>query len=230
MGPMTEPPMTPPQAQGQPPQQAQPAMSGDMPDGDDGEAATPEEQAIYDRFVTTVMGVIYPEGPEQVSPAIMQNLQGQFDERAQGMFAEAQPSVQQTPTDSIAQTGVLLTIAVESAMERSGQQIPDDVVFHAGAEVMEMLIELAEVAGFVDLSEEEMQAVLLRAMDLYRIASPRVDPEALSAEFGQIIEADKAGQLDKILPGATSFKGFGEQGEAEMEQEEPGEMPEEEED
>lgn len=209
MGPMTEPPMMPPQAQAQPPQQAQPAMSGDMPAGEDGEAATPEEQAIYDRFVTTVMGVIYPEGPEQVSPAIMQNLQGQFDERAQGMFAEAQPPVQQTPTDSIAQTGVLLTIAVESAMERSGQQIPDDVVFHAGAEVMEMLVELAEAAGIVELSEEEMQAVLLRAMDLYRIASPRVDPEALSAEFGQIVEADKAGQIDKVLPGATSFKGFG---------------------
>lgn len=228
MGPMTEPPMTPPQAQGQPQQQApQAAMGSEMPAGEDGEAATPEEQALYDRFVTTIMGVIYPEGPEQISPAIMQNLQGQFDERAQAMFAEAQPPVQQSPTDFIAQTGVLLTIAVESAMERSGQQLPDDVVFHAGAEVMEMLIELAEAAGFVDLSDEEMQAVLLRAMDLYRIASPRVDPEALSAEFGQIVEADKAGNIDKVLPGATSFKGFGAQM-GESEQAEQPEMEEEE--
>lgn len=204
----------------------QPAMGGDLRDSANGEAASPEEQAIYDRFVRTVMGVIYPEGPEQVSPQIMQNLQGQFDQRAQAMFAEAVPPVQATPNDSLAQTGVLLTIAVESAMERSGQQIPDDVVFHAGAEVMEMLAELAEAAGIVDLSEDEMNAVMLRAMDLYRISSPRVDPEALAAEFGQIIEADRAGNMDQVLPGATSFKGFGMQGE----QQEPGEMEDEEDD
>ena len=219
-----------PQAMAQPqgaPQQAQ--MGSEMPESGEGEPASPEEQAIYDRFVRTVMGVIYPEGPEQVSPQIMQNLQGQFDQRAQAMFAEAVPPVQATPTDSIAQTAVLLTIAIESAMERSGQQIPDDVVFHAGAEVMEMLAELAEAAGIVDLSEKELDAVMLRAMDLYRISSPRVDPEALAAEFGQIIEADRAGQLDKALPGATSFKGFGTEAE-QPEQEEPGEMEDEEDD
>lgn len=204
----------------------QPAMGGEMPGNAEGESASPEEQAIYDRFVKTVMGVIYPEGPEQVSPQIMQNLQGQFDQRAQAMFAEAVPPVQATPTDSIAQTAVLLTIAIESAMERSGQQIPDDVVFHAGAEVLEMLAELAEAAGIVDLSDDEMNAVMLRAMDLYRISSPRVDPEALAAEFGQIIEADRAGNMDQVLPGATSFKGFGMQGE----QQEPGEMEDEEDD
>lgn len=207
----------------------QPTMGGDMPDSANGEAASPEEQAIYDRFVRTVMGVIYPEGPEQVSPQIMQNLQGQFDQRAQAMFAEAVPPVQPTPTDSLAQTGVLLTIAVESAMERSGQQIPDDVVFHAGAEVMEMLAELAEAAGIIDLSEKELDAVMLRAMDLYRISSPRVDPEALAAEFGQIVEADRAGQLDKALPGATSFKGFGTESE-QPEQQAPGEMEDKEDD
>lgn len=211
------------QSQGAP-QQAQ--MGSDMPESGEGEPASPEEQAIYDRFVRTVMGVIYPEGPEQVSPAIMQNLQGQFDERAQAMFAEAVPPVQPTPTDSMAQTAVLLTLAVESAIERAGQQIPDEVLFHAGTEVLEMLAELAEAAGIADLSDDELNAVTLRAMDLYRVSSPRVDPQALTAEFEQIIAADRQGKIDQVLPGASSFKGFGMEG-AQPEQEEPGETEDE---
>jgi hypothetical protein len=51
--------------------------------------------------------------------------------------------------------------------------------------------------------------VTLRAMDLYRVSSPRVDPQALPAEFEQIIAADREGNIDKVLPGASSFKGFG---------------------
>ena len=165
----------------------------------EGEAPTPEEQAQYDRFEQQLMGVLYTRDDNpQVEPQVIDDLRGNFDPRALAMFEEAQPPVTDSPQDCVATTAVLMTMLIEHTAQ---EDFSDDVVMHGGKAVIEQLIEIAEAAKIHDFDEQDIETVTYRAMDLYRIASPRIDPEALKAEFGKLVEADRAGQLGKVLPG-----------------------------
>ncbi|SKB32281.1 hypothetical protein [Sphingopyxis flava] len=170
------------------------------------DAVSPEEQANYDMMVREALGIIYPaETPGEPRAQIVENLRGEFDPQVTQMFAEAQPPVQQTPQDAVAVTAVVLTMMTEAALAQQGTDVPDDVVFHAGTEIIELLVELSESLGISSFAQSEVDDIALRAMDLYRLASPRVDPETLGAEFEQIIAADRSGDLNKILPGAEEY-------------------------
>ena len=167
---------------------------------------SPEEQATYDAFIKQALGVMYPpEDPGTARPQIIANLKGEFDEQIMQMFAAAEPPIAETPQEALSVTTVTLVMMTESLMMQEGQDVPDEVVQHGGVEVMEALVELGEAAGLYDYTQEDMDNAALRAMDLYRLASPRVDNEALTAEFEEIIAADKAGMLDKVLPGASQY-------------------------
>jgi hypothetical protein len=188
----------PAQGQGAPPPAQQ--QGGDM----EGEASnvTPEEQAQYDQFVNNALEIIYPQQSQgQPSPAIMQGLAGQMDPQVAEMFAQADPPVGNSPIDNLAATGVSLVLMVEASAAQANAAISDDVLYHAGADILAELAEVAEAAKIHEYPDAEMESALYRALDLYRVSSPRVDPERLKQEFGQIVEADKAGQLDQLLPG-----------------------------
>lgn len=160
------------------------------------EEPTPEEQAQFERFEKVMMGLVY-QG-EEVSPAVVDNLRGNFDPSALEMFAEAQPPVTDSPQDSLAATGVLLTLLTEQNGE---EDFADDVVLHGGKRAIEELIEVAEAAKVHDFTEQDIETVTYRAFDLYRIASPRVNREALTAEFQQLAAASNEGRLGEVLPG-----------------------------
>lgn len=178
--------------------QPQPGAPMDA-DEDEGEPASPEEQAMYEAFVDKALGVIYsPNATGQVSPEILANLKGDFDTQILSMFEPAEPALTDSPADTVAAVATLLTIMVQGSI---GQPVPEDVVMHAGKAIVEEMVEVAEAAGLKDFTEEQMEGVFYRAIDLYRVASPFVDQEALKAEFGKIVEADKAGQLGAVLPG-----------------------------
>lgn len=94
----------------------------------------------------------------------------------------------------------------DGAGEYGGKPDYDAVLMHAGKAIFEELIDVAEAAGLHDFTEQEIEGAWFRAMDLYRTAAETIgktgyDPEALKAEFGQIVEANKAGNLNSILPG-----------------------------
>lgn len=163
------------------------------------QAASPEEQALYDAFVKKALGIIYPEkAAGQVSGEILANLKGDFDPQILQMFEASEPALTDSPQDSAAATAVLLTIMVEGTL---GQPVGEDVTMHAGQALVEELIEVSEAAGIHDFSEQDIESVWYRALDLYRIASPNVDQEALSREFEGIVQADKEGRLGDVLPG-----------------------------
>ena len=177
-----------------------------MPGGGDveGEAAnvTPEEQAQYDEFVNNALEIIYPAQTQgQPSPQIINSLSGQMSEQERELLAQADPPLGNSPIDNLAGTGAAVVVMVEGSAAQAGARIDDDVLFHAGADILAELAEVAEAAKIHPYSEEEMESALYRALDIYRMSSPRVDPEMLAQEFGQIAEADKAGQLDQVLPG-----------------------------
>ncbi len=80
------------------------------------------------------------------------------------------------------------------------------VTIHAGAAIAEELMEIAEAAKVHDFSDQDIEGVTFRAMDLYNVAGRNgaakgYDQAALTAEFEQIVAADKAGRLGEVLPG-----------------------------
>ena len=180
--------------------------AANMPPATDSADVSPEEQAIYDMMVREALGIIYPEDdPGNARPQILENLRGEFDQQVMQMFAQAEPPVQQTAQDALAVTAVILTMMVEAMLAQKGTDVADDVAFYAGAEIIELLVELAETVGIADFQQNEVDDIALRAMDLYRMASPRVDTEALTAEFEEIIAAGEAGKLNDLLPGAEQY-------------------------
>lgn len=168
---------------------------------------TPEEQEAYDRFVMNGMEVIYPkEGG--VSPAVMAHLGGKFEDVAE-VFAQAEPPLQPGPIDNLAVAAVAVVLMLEASAGQAGAEVSDDIVFHGGVELVEQLADVAEAAQVHNYSEEEQEGALYRAIDLYRVSSGRVDQESLKGEFGQVVEADRAGQLGSILPGIEQRMGGG---------------------
>ena len=190
---------------------AQPAAAAapapQQPESGDGMAqATPEEQAVYDMMVNQALDIVYPDdGSNKPRDQIVENLKGAFDPQVTELFATAEPAISETAQDAVAVTAVVLTMMTEGALAQQGTEVPDDVVFHAGTEIIEVLIELSEGLGIADFGPQEVDDIALRAMDLYRIASPRVDPETLTGEFEQIIAADRDGSIGKLLPGAEEY-------------------------
>jgi hypothetical protein len=79
------------------------------------------------------------------------------------------------------------------------------VIFHAGREILEQLIELSEAAGLHTWKEAEIQGAWYNALDMYREANTgeggRIDPAAAAADFQALSDADKEGRGDEVLPG-----------------------------
>jgi len=185
---------------------------------EDGQSASPEEQAAYEQFVGAAMDIIYPKGESgQVSPQIVDDLKGNIDPEARKLFEAAEPPLSGAPQDNTAAVTVVLVLLVDSqlgflakAREAAASGGPaieyDTVVFHAAQAIAEDLVEVAEAAGIHEFSEDDLAGVWARAMDLYRVASetmgaPGYDKEGLSNAFLDLLEADKTGNLGSILPG-----------------------------
>lgn len=192
------------QASAQQPSPAQPAPRG----VDDGEQAnvTPEEQQAYDEFVRNGLEVIYPQGEQAaVAAPVLENLQGGLGPDELGVFEGVEPPINpQAPTDVLAATSVLIVLSLDASAGAADHAIDDDVVMHGGIALLEELAEVMEAAGIHDFSEEELENATYRAFDLFRLSSPRVDQDALKQQFGQIVEADRSGSLDQLLPGIGS--------------------------
>lgn len=208
-----------------------------------GQNATPEEQALYQKFVETAGETIYPQGGK-VSPQILADLHGQFDKQALALFEGAEPPLSGSPADNVAATAVVLTLVVDGALgysrqaQQAGQQQSESepneeapgqpeedrfgmadpgeqedegpdyaaVILHAGKAIIEELVEVAEAAKLHDFAEQDMEGIVYRAMDLYRVASensgnPGFDKAGLTREFEGLVAADQQGQASRILPG-----------------------------
>lgn len=169
---------------------AKPAMGGTPQGqpGEDGEEApnvSPEEQAQYDAMVNNGLEMIYPEG--KLGDGVRQALQAGNDPKA-----------------ALAGAAVLIVKELVKSAAAAGQPLGDDVVYHGGFELIQ---ELAEVSGKADIHEynaEEIEGAWYQALDQYRAMGEQdgsIDTESLKGEFGQVVEADKAGQLGSLLPG-----------------------------
>lgn len=200
--------------------QAAEKMEGERLSSEEGgEAASPEEQKLYEEFTSGVMAIVYPENAKgEVSPQILDDLRGNIDPKILQIYEQAQPPVSKQPADIVAVVAVTLLIIVDQqkgygAKIAEGGEGPDftAVLMQAGTTILEELIEVAEAAKIHEFSEEEIEAATYRAMDLYRTAAetmglPGYDKQGLTGAFNELVAADKAGNLDKVLPGLPGGK------------------------
>ena len=177
---------------------AAPAGGIPAPGQDNGEEqpnVSPEEQKIYDAFVDNALAVIYDE---KSLPQIIESLKGDGN-----------------PVDGLANTAVTVVVRVQDSAEQAGQELPPDVVFHAGSEILQDLAQLAEKAGIHQFSPEEIEGAAFQAMDLYREAKGRDGGAArpqIVEDFNQIVALDQAGKLDELAPGLTERFGGAQRG------------------
>lgn len=166
-----------------------------VPD-DQGEQATPEEQAKYEEFVKTGYGMMYAGG--KVSPAVLKML----DDDPTDLIAalgNGDEFKQFSPLVALAATAAIITLKVcEKTGEKDGA-----IIMHGGKAIMEDLVEVAGKAGIKDYSEEEMNQAFHMGADLFRHAAESkgiLDMSQAKEEWGQITAADKAGKLDDLIP------------------------------
>lgn len=164
-------------------------MPGQETPQDSGEEqanVSPEEQEAYDTFMANYMRLAYSK---EVGPKILDMLKGAGE-----------------PKEGLAQAAAFVVKHLADDARQNGVEISPDIMMSGGLEIVEDLAEMQADAGFADLSEDEIEGAFYRALDIYREAATAdgtLNTEALQQDFAGIVEADKAGQLDQVVPGAT---------------------------
>lgn len=181
--------------------------------------ATDEEQALLQQFTDAAGDVLYDPESGSATPQIIADLKGQFDQQVLALFEQAEPALTDSPQDSVAATAVLVTLLTDANFGFGGKaeeqeqrgpspEEPDyAAVLHEGGKVItEVLMEMSEAAKIHDFNEQDIEAVWARGMSLYLVAAEAmggggITRDGLKREFSKLVEADKAGSLNKVLPG-----------------------------
>lgn len=158
-------------AQGIPQQQPQAAEG-------QGEPATPEEQAAYEKMIDNAMRTLH--GPQ--STTIVEKL-------AQG-----------DPAEAIAEVTVGLIIKLFESAQQAGKPLPESVLMHGGEEILNEVINMGLVAGVFDFDEEEGETIQQEAFFIaldkfgqYYEQVGEVNPDELNAG----LQAAQAGAFDQ---------------------------------
>ena len=163
---------------------AAPAPEAEEPEGN----VTPEEQAMYEQVVNNALEIIYPKGDEAIAPQIRDAL-----------------TAGEQPVMNLAMASVSIVTGLVASAKQAGQKIPGEILFHAGAQIVELVAEAAEAFKIAEYSEEDIERALYLAVDMYREqakASGDLDEEAMKADFAELQAADAEGRFDEVVPGA----------------------------
>jgi hypothetical protein len=176
--------------EGKMPPKGKPDMEAPPAEGAPDEEAsnvTPEEQAAYDRFVDNCYSLIYDK---KTIGNVLKSLDATDD-----------------PKMNLANTTVMIVKRVADSARQAGQQVSVDVLMHGGAEVLEDLADLAAKMGLHSYTPDEIEGAVYIAADLYRgmaEADGTLDIEGSKRDMAMAIQADQAGQMDAIIPGASA--------------------------
>lgn len=154
--------------------------------------ATPEEQAQYNKFVDNALSLIYDK---KSLPVILKNLAGGGD-----------------PVQGLATTTVSIVSRLNDSARQKGVEISADVLLHGGIEILQDLADTSEKAGIHKFTPDEVQSATYKAMDLARetfTSKGELDPNAMKQEFAGLVQADKAGKLNQIVPGLDKAQPMG---------------------
>lgn len=158
---------------------------------------SPEEQAIYDTVVNNALTFIHGEESSQSVMNILND--------------KSVP-----PEQNVGKVVAQITKALQQSAEASGQEIPGDVLFHAGAEIAEEVVSLAVGAGIVgeDQAEDVLQKGFMTAVDLFGQASLQdgsITPEKMEQAktqmaIGQQAENEGIDPVDAVEQGGANLQ------------------------
>lgn len=106
---------------------------------------------------------------------------------------------------ALANTAVQVVMKLDDSARQANKPLDNDVLLHVGIAMISELAEVTEAAKIHTYTEDEKSGALTVAMDMYRekaVKDGRTTPEQLQSEFEQAVQADKAGKLHEVLPGA----------------------------
>lgn len=170
-----------PTAPAEAPAPADPAAPRGQAEMAQGEPASPEEQAIYDKFVSLALLHIH-DG--DTAPAIVEQM-GRGD-----------------PVEAIGNAAAQVAFAVMQKAEQAGEKVPPDVLLHGGKEVVEALVEVAETAGVADLDQEQTDMAFYQAADTFQDlmkSGGGVDPAAAEDDFVNLMQGPNGQDLQRVL-------------------------------
>lgn len=153
--------------------------------------ASPEEQAVYERFVARAVLAIYDDA---AMPQVLEMLKSG-----------------DTPKDGVARAAAVITMRVKDAAEKAGQDV-SEVLMPAGAEIVETLVELSEAAGIGEFSPEDLEGAFYLAVDHFRTmleGNGQLDKDKAVQDFQAIAQAGQEGQLDDLMGRMASAQGGG---------------------
>lgn len=171
-----------------------------------GQQATPEEQAAYENFIHMAVQIIYNGG--KVNQAILDRLafrHGSAPESVQAVIA-------------LASATVAVVTRVQDILKQNNAKIDPSVMYHASSEVMN---DLADLAGKPNpktgkpihvYTEEEGKGAWIRAVDQYQqtqTQSGDLHKQQMQHDWGEIVGAAKAGNLGAISPALAGIGGKG---------------------
>jgi hypothetical protein len=174
-----------------PPQEAAmpPEAPGAMPMGEEmtpgSEPASPEEQAMYDKFVSLSLLALYDDKmmPRTVAHITKQpNKAVAVGEVAAGIFQR-----------------------VYASAKESGAEVPGDVLINAMAEIVEATVELSDTKAGTDLTPEEMDEALYKAMDVARKMLKQAGDytdDMKAADAAELQAMSESGEIDRITGGS----------------------------
>lgn len=149
-----------------------------------GMQASPEEQDLYEKFVAQGVLLVYSE---KMLPQVIKMLEGGGE-----------------PQEGLARATALVVARLLAAAEKAQQQIPGDVVFHAGKEIFEDLAELSGKAGIKDYGEDQdaLEGAFFKAADQLRTMlqeSGKLDQNAATADMEKLQAMDQSGELQRMF-------------------------------
>lgn len=171
---------------------APPAGPMNAPTGGEGDErgeapnVTPEEQAQYDQFMERAFALAYDA---RTFPMVMNRIRKAPD-----------------PVEGLAAAATMLVSRLKDSAARQNVPLSPDVLYHGGAALLEDLADTAGKAGIHTYTPDEVEGALYRALDLYRGMEGDNDPagkQAVAQDWQTLVQADRAGALDQVLPGLS---------------------------
>lgn len=146
-----------------------------------GQPASPEEQKMYDEFVSVATIAM---SNEKMLDRLMQMMSSAKPPEAIGKFAAA--------------------VAYRSyvAAKEKGVNLTGDVILNGGAEILAAAMEYAEAAGSPPLNEDQQATAMAIAADEFRLEMQKagdIDEKALEEDIEVFRQAEQSPQAQQVL-------------------------------
>jgi hypothetical protein len=173
-----------------------PAMPGADPMMDGGEEmtpgtepASPEEQALYDKFVSMALLALYDD---KMMPRTVAHLTRQTNKAA-----------------AVGEIAAGIFQRVYASAKQSGAEVPGDVLINAMAEIVEAVIEVSDTKAGTNFTPDQIDDALYKAMDVVRKMMKKsgdYTDEMKAADAAELQAMSESGEIDKITGGSGRRK------------------------